>query len=189
MTEPSTAGPREPEAPPPPAATPGVPWLAGIWARIKEQKVMRWTLAYAAATYTLLHGMEMLSDAQDWSHVIVRMFSLVLILGVPVVVTLVWYHGARRLKRVSGPELAIITFLGIFAGSVLLALTRPTGEHIATLVVSASSPPAAAATPITAIAVMSFSNLAGEASKDYLGAGMAEEVIDKLTMVPGINVP
>jgi TolB-like protein len=189
MTEPSTTGPREPEAPPPPAATPEVPWLAGIWARIKEQKVMQWTLAYAAATYTLLHGTEMLSDAQDWSHVIVRMFSLVLILGVPVVVTLAWYHGARRQKRVSGPELAIVTFLGIFAGSVLLALTRPTGAHIATLVVSASSPPAAAATPITAIAVMSFSNLAGDASKDYLGAGMAEEVIDKLTMVPGLNVP
>jgi TolB-like protein len=189
MTEPSTAGPREREAPPPPAATPEVPWLARIWARIREQKVMQWTLAYAAATYTLLHGTEMLSDAQDWSRVIVRMFSLVLILGVPVVVTLAWYHGARRLKRVSRPELAIITFLGIFAGSVLLALTRPTGEHIATLVVSASSPPAGAATPITAIAVMSFSNLAGDASKDYLGAGMAEEVIDKLTMVPRLDVP
>ena len=36
---------------------------------------------------------------------------------------------------------------------------------------------------------MPFANLTGDASKDYLGDGMAEEVINTLTQVPGLKVP
>jgi hypothetical protein len=39
-----------------------------IWERIKHHKVMHWTLAYAAAAYTLLHGVEMVSDALSWRY-------------------------------------------------------------------------------------------------------------------------
>ena len=77
-----------------PNAAPG-PAPHGVWARLREHKVMQWTLAYAAAAYTLLHVVEMLSEAQDWPHAIVRVISLLLIVGVPVVMTLAWYHGAR----------------------------------------------------------------------------------------------
>lgn len=41
----------------------------------------------------------------------------------------------------------------------------------------------------TAVAVMPFVNLTGDASKDYLGDGMAEELIDTLANVPGLQVP
>ncbi|HEX4023520.1 MAG TPA: winged helix-turn-helix domain-containing protein [Steroidobacteraceae bacterium] len=40
----------------------------------------------------------------------------------------------------------------------------------------------------SSIAVMPFANLTGEPAKDYLGDGMAEELIDALTRVPGIRV-
>jgi hypothetical protein len=93
--------------------------LIQIWRRFQHHKVMHWTLAYAAAAYTLLHGVEMVSNSLSWPHIIARVVTLVLILGVPVVVTLAWYHGAKGLQKVSGPELAIITLLGIIAGSVL----------------------------------------------------------------------
>src|SRR5579862_6873032 len=73
----------------------------GVWERIKQHKVVQWTLAYAASAYTLLHATGMLSEAQEWPHAIVRVLSLVLLLGAPVVITLAWYHGARGLRRVS----------------------------------------------------------------------------------------
>ena len=50
--------------------------------------MIEWTLAYAALAYTVLHGVEMLSEAQGWPHVIVRVLSLVLILGMPVIAAL-----------------------------------------------------------------------------------------------------
>jgi adenylate cyclase len=36
---------------------------------------------------------------------------------------------------------------------------------------------------------MPFANLTGDATKDYLGDGMAEELINILTKVPGLKVP
>src|SRR3974390_591542 len=95
----------------------------GIWGRIREHKVVQWTLVYAAAAYTLLHIVEMVGEAFDWPHAVARVVTLGLILGVPVAATLAWYHGYRALHRVSGPELAILTVLLFIAGSVLWALS------------------------------------------------------------------
>jgi TolB-like protein len=41
----------------------------------------------------------------------------------------------------------------------------------------------------TSVAVLPFANLTGDASKEYLGDGMAEELINTLTKVPGLKVP
>ena len=169
---------------------------AGIWERIKEHKVVQWTLAYAAAAYTLLHGTEMISEAMEWPHLIARVLTLVLALGVPVVITLAWYHGAKGLKRFSAAELTIITILLMIAGSVLWALTRTGSEHAAapaaTMTAAAHPATTSVATPAaprTAIAVMPFANLTGDASKDYLGDGMAEELINTLAKVQGLRIP
>jgi TolB-like protein/DNA-binding winged helix-turn-helix (wHTH) protein/Tfp pilus assembly protein PilF len=45
------------------------------------------------------------------------------------------------------------------------------------------------ANALSSIAVMPFANLTGDPAKDYLGDGMAEELIDALARVPGIKVP
>jgi TolB-like protein len=43
--------------------------------------------------------------------------------------------------------------------------------------------------PPHSVAVLPFANLTGDATKEYLGDGMAEEVINTLTKVPGLKVP
>jgi TolB-like protein len=43
--------------------------------------------------------------------------------------------------------------------------------------------------PAHSVAVLPFANLTGDATKEYLGDGMAEEVINALTKVPGLKVP
>jgi hypothetical protein len=128
-TSPEVGEPPQPVAAPVDASTElAASSLAAVWHRIHDHKVMHWTLAYAAAAYTLLHGMEMVSGALSWPHMIVRALTLVLILGVPVAITVAWYHGAKGLHKINAPELVIITFLGIIAGSVLWGMTT-TGEH------------------------------------------------------------
>jgi TolB-like protein len=57
---------------------------------------------------------------------------------------------------------------------------------------NAASPTLTAATSTserTSVAVMPFANLTGDASKDYLGDGMAEELINVLAKVPGLTIP
>jgi TolB-like protein/DNA-binding winged helix-turn-helix (wHTH) protein len=45
------------------------------------------------------------------------------------------------------------------------------------------------AAPAASVAVMPFANLTGEANEEYLSDGMAEELINELTRVPGLKVP
>ena len=154
----------------------------GLLGRLKSHKVIEWTLAYAAAAYTLLHGVEMLSEAQEWPHILVRVLSLVLVLGAPIVATVAWYHGARGLKRVSGPELAILTVLLFLAGSVLWYFARSAGHTEQTADIKTS--------PVLdkSIAVLPFTNLSSSADDEYLSDGLADTLLQMLSNVSDLKV-
>jgi TolB-like protein len=190
MTQPSAPAPEGPSAPQPAAGSgPHTSAPKGVWERLKQHKVAQWTLAYAAGAYTLLHGVEMLSEAQEWPHIVVRVLSLVLVLGVPVVVTLAWYHGAKGLKRISGPELLIVTLLLFLIGSVLWYQARSASSRTGSAATSVSATSSAPPAPQASVAVVPFVNLTGDAGKEYFSDGMAEELINLLAQVPGLKVP
>jgi TolB-like protein len=163
------------------------------WRRIKEHKVVQWTVAYGVAAYTLLHIVQMVSDALDWSHLVVRIVTLCLFLGVPVAATLAWYHGHRALSRISGPELAILTVLLLIAATVLWFLGKPTHEQRAarqgaqTLAPGGSVAPASAATA-KSIAVLPFVDMSEQHDQEYFGDGMAEEILGLLASIPELTV-
>jgi TolB-like protein len=166
-------------------ASPPTPGLsspsATAWERLKRHKVLQWTLAYAAAGYTLLHATQMLAESFEWPHLVVRVVTLVLVTGVPIVVLLAWYHGHKGQHRFSTAELSLLTVLLIIAGSILWAMTRTSANR-------AEAVPEPGA-PRTSIAVVPFANLTGDPSKEYFSDGMAEELIDALAQVPGLKVP
>jgi TolB-like protein/tetratricopeptide (TPR) repeat protein len=163
-------------------AAPGPTWL---WERIKHHKVVEWTLAYIAFSYALLHGAEMLSEAQEWPHVIVRVLSMALILGVPIAATLAWFHGHRAQHRVRAAEVVILTVLLFVTGSVLWWLAR---SHDAQVVREAASEHQARSAPRTAIAVLPFTDLSEKRDQAYFADGMAEEVAGLLGRIPGVAV-
>ena len=114
-----------------------------MWARLKAHKVVQWTLAYLAVAYTLLHGAEMLAGTLNWSHGLLRIFTLILILGVPVIITLAWYHGARGQQRVSGTEFMIIAILLALGGAFLWRDSTDHEEAAETAAVATPAPAAA----------------------------------------------
>ena len=165
-----------------------------VWDRIKEHKVVQWTVAYAAAAYTLLHAMEMVSDALEWPHIIIRILTLLLILGAPLAATLAWYHGHRAQHRVSGPELTIITVLLIIAGTVLWHYGRASREHATSIEVAvpANAQPSPVTTPVKApqksIAVLPFADMSEKKDQQYFADGIAEELLDLLAKTQGLQV-
>jgi TolB-like protein len=167
-----------------------------VLARIKEHKIAQWTLAYAAFAFAALHAATLLSDALEWPHIIVRSVTLLLIVGVPVVPTLAWYHGVRALKRVSGSELVIIALLLAIGGSLLWLVPRPGAERLNTEATSLPrsigvTPGNKAETftpPAHSIAVLPFADMSEKKDQEYFADGMAEEILDLLAKVPGLTV-
>ena len=159
-----------------------------VWARIKDHKIAQWTLAYAAAAYALLDGTKIVSDAFDWPHQVLRIVTVLLILGLPLVVTLAWYHGHRALRRVSGAELTIITVLLVMAGGVLWHFSRSPQEFLAPSARADAAPATAFSPPLHSIAVLPFVNLSGDANQDYFSEGLTEELLNSLSQINELQV-
>jgi TIR domain len=94
----------------PAAARESVPALS-IWTRLKEHKVAQWTVAYAAFAFAALRGVALLIDAFGWPHEVLRVSTMVMLIGLPIMSILAWYRGVRALKRVAGSELLLIGLL------------------------------------------------------------------------------
>src|SRR5262245_42262883 len=194
MNEPEAAQqPLDPPAstPDPPAETqPFIATMQGVWERIKHHKVVQWTLAYLAIAYTLLHGGEMVAGSLGWPHSLLRVFTLVLILGVPVVGTIAWYHGARGQQRVSGTEVMIIALLLAVGGAVVW---RDSTDHeqapgtAAVETVSTAAPPVASdARP--SIAVLPFANRSNLQEDAFFVDGIHDDILTQLSKISGLRV-
>ena len=169
-----------------------------VWARIKEHKVAQWTLAYAAAALALLEGAKLISDAFEWPHQVVRIVTVLLILGIPLVVTLAWYHGHRALRRVSRAELTIITVLLVMAAAVLWHFARSPQEPLASKAATTEQTTVASAHPVAAIpavttgdksiAVLPFADISEKKDQEYFSDGLSEDLITALSHFPGLKV-
>ena len=162
-----------------------------MWGRLKAHKVVQWTLAYLAIAYTLLHGAEMLAGSLNWSHGFLRVFTLVLILGIPVIVTLAWYHGARGLQRVSGTEIMIIAILLALGGAFLWRDSTTDHEQAtksaAVEPVSTTAPsPSADARP--SIAVLPFENRSQLKDDAYFVDGVHDDILTQLSKISSLRV-
>jgi TolB-like protein/predicted Zn-dependent protease len=177
---------------PPPTAT-GTHWLAGVWDRIKDHKVVQWTLAYAAFGYTTLHGMQMAREAFEWPLAVTRVTLLVALLGLPLAATLAWYHGYRGRHRISSSELSILTVLLLIAGTLLWRFSGTAHEQnissaAATATTPASATPSDFAPPAHSVAVLPFVNMSADKDQEYFSDGLSEELVNALALIDELQV-
>ena len=172
------------------------PWLISLWSRVKEHKIVQWTVAYAAFAFVTLHAATLVSDALEWPHVIVRALTLILMLGLPMAPILAWYHGVRALKRVSIPELVLIILLLVIAGALLWRSPHPTTEQArtetasqtVTVPVKPASTEPVFAPPAHSIAVLPFVNMSGDPKQEYFSDGISEELLNSLSRLNDLQV-
>ena len=167
----------------------------GAWAKLRRRKVVQWGLAYAAGAWALLQGLEYITNTFHWPEQFQQFSTLTLLIGLPIVVVIAWYHGDRGEQRVSGAELTIIVLLLLLAGGLLWHY-RPPGEKSAAPggvagPVPAAMPPAAApavADTRPSIAVLPFENRSRLDDDVFFVDGIHDDILTQLSKVSALKV-
>ncbi|NJD66903.1 MAG: tetratricopeptide repeat protein [Chloroflexi bacterium] len=164
---------------------------SSIWDRLRRRKVVQWGIAYSAGAWGLLQVLQFLADTYEWPTQVLRLVTLAFAIGLPIALTLAWYHGDRGHQKPVRSELAIIAVLLLLGGGGLWFYQRST-EHVANPTAIEASP--AAATPASgsrtaaSVAVLPFANLSVDPANEYLADGIAETMITMLAQVPQLLV-
>jgi TolB-like protein/Flp pilus assembly protein TadD len=159
-----------------------------LWQRLKQRKLVQWALAYIAAAFALLQGIDVVAQQFGWPEGVRRGITLGLVVGFFITLVLAWYHGERGAQKVSGTELIILAVLlvigggGVWRYSASQAASTKTGPN--------DVPASSSAKPISAksIAVLPFENLSDDKANAYFAEGVQDEILTRLAKVADLKV-
>ena len=162
--------------------------MNGFFQRLKQRKLVQWTLAYVAAAFALLQGIDIVAQRFGWPEQTMRFVIIALTVGLFVTLVLAWYHGERGAQRVTGTELLILTlvlavgggFLWHFASGGREAVTKAFPDEKTTATVSTI--------PEKSIAVLPFENLSSDKENAYFVAGIQDEILTRLAKIGALKV-
>jgi len=160
--------------------------VGGFFERLKERKLVQWLLAYAAAAFALLQGLDIVAQRFGWPESIERGLIVALALGLLVTIVLAWYHGERGAQRVTGTELLILALLLAIGGGFLWRLSaapQKVAEGPAQIAAMPALPVAA-----KSIAVLPLTDESGEKDQQYFSDGLSEDLITALSQFAGLKV-
>jgi len=159
----------------------------GTWTRLRRRKVVQWGLLYIAGAWGFLQGLEYVSESFSWPQQVRQIALLALVIGLPIVLVLAWYHGDRGQRQVTRSELAILTLLFLLGGGIFWYFQR--ASEATTSTVASPAPPTVASLPTDAsIAVLPFVNMSSDKEQEYFADGISEELLNLLAQVPELRV-
>ena len=160
-------------------------------AEIKRRRVGRVAIAYGAVAWAVTESASVVLPAlgvPEWAMTFIVVFLLA---GFPIAMVLAWVfdissEGIQRTEplpdAVQPPQLQFRT-RAAFGVAVILSMAG-----LGYLLYERGFSRAEAAGKHGSIAVLPFTNLSGDASKDYFSDGMSEELLNLLARVPGLKV-
>jgi TolB-like protein/Flp pilus assembly protein TadD len=162
---------------------------ASFWQRLRRRKVVQWGIAYAAGAWGLLQGLSYVVATFHWPERLQQLATIALLVGLPVALTLAWYHGDKGQQRVSRAELAVLTLLLLLGGGLFWYYERSIPSADSAAATQALAQPATAAIPTDrSIAVLPFVNMSPDKEQEYFADGISEELLNLLAQVPQLRV-
>ena len=163
-----------------------------IWARLTRRKVVQWGIVYVAGAWGFLQGLAYVTDTFHWPEQIQQLATLALLIGLTVVLVLAWYHGDRGHQRITVPELAILTLLLLLGGGAFWYyqhVSEAGNDAAPTVANTTETPPSSAVSDARpSVAVLPFADLSQAHDQEYLGDGLAEEILNQLAQVPALRL-
>ena len=160
-----------------------------FFAELKRRRVGKVAIAYGAIAWGVTEATSVVLPAlgvPDWSVTFVVVFLMV---GFPVAMVLAWIfdvgpEGIERTEPLAGEPKSTHMRLRIAYGAVVLLLMAGLGY----LLYERGFGRAHAGQAHNSVAVLPFTNLSGDAARDYFSDGMSEELLNLLARVPGLQV-
>ena len=158
-------------------------------AELKRRRVGKVAITYGAIAWAVTEASSVVFPAlrlPEWTVTFVVVFLLV---GFPVAMVLAWIfdvgpQGIERTEPLAGEPPATHARLRIGYAAVVLLLMAALGY----LLYERGFGRAQANEARSSIAVLPFTNLSGDASRDYFSDGMSEELLNLLARIPGLKV-
>ena len=159
----------------------------GFFGRLKERKLVQWGLAYVAAAFALLQGVDIVAQRFGWPESIERGLIIMLAVGFFVTIVLAWFHGERGAQRATGTELLILALLLGIGGGLLWHMSKAPQNATAT---ESSRPVSTLSTaiPDKSIAVLPLIDESGDKDQQYFSDGLSEDLITALSQFAGLKV-
>jgi TolB-like protein/cytochrome c-type biogenesis protein CcmH/NrfG len=159
--------------------------------RLKERKLVQWAIAYVAAAFALLQGIDIVAQRFGWPDIVERTLIIATCIGFFVALILAWYHGERGRQRVTSTELLIIGLVLAVGGGFLwrfAATSRAPDTKTATPPNESRTPAPPVAIPEKSIAVLPFESLSEDKSNAYFADGIQDEILTKLASIADLKV-
>ena len=155
--------------------------------RLRERKLVQWSLAYVAATFALIEVIDVVAQRFGWPEQIERLLIVAMAVGFFVTLVLAWYHGEKGAQRVTNIELVVLTLVLAAGGVAIWHFDREVPTSAATAspgVQDASTSPASD----KSIAVLPFENLSDDKANAYFADGMQDEILTRLSKIGTLRV-
>jgi TolB-like protein/Tfp pilus assembly protein PilF len=132
-----------------------------FFAELKRRKVYSVAIAYVVAGWALAQGIAQVLPVFDTPNWVVRLLVVLIVLGFPVALTLSWFFDFTRYGIVRTPDRA----------------PQPRIDAVDPSISQEKS-----------IAVLPFKDLSAGPERDYLGEGIAEEILTALSKIDNLRV-
>ncbi|MEE9253443.1 MAG: hypothetical protein V3U43_00765 [Pseudomonadales bacterium] len=160
----------------------------GLLTELSRRRVYRVAAVYGVTAWVITEVSATVIPALHLPETLITIIVVLLILGFPVALVLAWIFdiepdGIRRTQSApQGEAQARRAPARLAYGALLLSATALLGGFFYWRVLGAED------VPRDSIAVLPFVNLSSDASSDYFSDGMAEELLNLLSNVPGLKV-
>jgi len=135
--------------------------LNDLFAELKRRKVYSVAIAYVVGGWALAQGIAQVLPVFDTPLWVIRLLVVLIVLGFPVALTLSWFFDFTRYGIVRTPDRAPPSKIDLVDPSV---------------------------SQEKSIAVLPFKDLSAGPERDYLGEGIAEEILTALSKVDNLRV-
>jgi TolB-like protein/Tfp pilus assembly protein PilF len=156
------------------------------WDRLRHRKVVQWGLLYVAGAWGFLQGLEYFSESFHWPDQLRPFAIIALLVGLPIVLVVAWYHGDRGEQRIRGTEIAIVALL-VFAGGAILWRYERASEGT-TAATNPRDEPSGSMDTRPSIAVLPFENRSRLEDDAFFVDGIHDDILTQLSKISALKV-